>query len=555
MTKPSRGIFGASLVLTAFSAGCSVENKPVVEQTETETVALANHQDVVGGLSALIPASPRAGEDAPKSPVGLSFFFRDGSAAPVQLVGDEPRYLQEVDIVASVTTPTDQGVAPLAASGDLATLDWRGVAFVEEDWRPAADGTFTRQRFYRGARWMDQPSQLVLSAIDEDGRPVGVPIIAEAGGDSRHGPQGDFFVRRFVARQITTGCASVGDCSGARAFTAQGLAQLREALYAERRARVIPARATRLTLFWSADPHRPRSLDLSASGAAPALATGFDVDVAPLAPPANGRFYMPGETVSFRLTFLDGQGQRLQPEGQLPTYADFLAGNVTSGLRYFDIFLNPTLYYALKKREGNLLVTLSGPTDRLKVPKGTVPPGDFFLPQATAASVALDGFSAVVAGAPSFGVIFGGAADPTLWQTPVSDVVSLTVPADALPGTYVVAAKARRDFGGQALNRGRTLSLQVGTEAPTAFSPTTGRCTSCHEGPSALGNILHGVDDRRACFGCHPSLFFEPDNALDVRVHFVHSRSRRFPGDVNDCSLCHTTPPSGPARGFPPPAR
>ena len=41
----------------------------------------------------------------------------------------------------------------------------------------------------------------------------------------------------------------------------------------------------------------------------------------------------------------------------------------------------------------------------------------------------------------------------------------------------------------------------------------------------------------------------------DVRVHFVHSRSRRFPGDVNDCSLCHTTPPSGPARGFPPPAR
>lgn len=42
-------------------------------------------------------------------------------------------------------------------------------------------------------------------------------------------------------------------------------------------------------------------------------------------------------------------------------------------------------------------------------------------------------------------VTFGGLFDPTLWDLPVSDVVSLTTPDDALPGTYVAAVKARRN--------------------------------------------------------------------------------------------------------------
>jgi hypothetical protein len=181
-----------------------------------------------------------------------------------------------------------------------------------------------------------------------------------------------------------------------------------------------------------------------------------------------------------------------------------------------------------------------------------VSPAEFFAPQTTVATVALDGFSALVAGVPPFAVTVGGISDPAVWQTPVSDVVTLTIPQDALPGTYVVAVKARRDFEGQALNHARTISVQVGTATPTAFTPRTGNCDGCHQGPSAFASILHGIDDRRACFGCHPSLFFEPDNALDIRVHFIHSRSRRFPANVNDCSLCHLSPPSGPARGFPP---
>lgn len=60
-------------------------------------------------------------------PVGLSLFFRDGAAAPITLVGDAPRYLQEIDIVATVPTQGDQGIEPLIQNIELASLDWLGA--------------------------------------------------------------------------------------------------------------------------------------------------------------------------------------------------------------------------------------------------------------------------------------------------------------------------------------------------------------------------------------------------------------------------------------------
>jgi len=490
--------------------------------------------------------------------VGLSLLFQDGAMAPVALVGTAPRYLQEIDLVASAPSPVDRGIQPLLESGELASLDWSGVARIEEDWRPAGDGTFIRQRFYRHARWMEEASRFQLVPTDEAGRPVGPPLLAEAATAGRPGPRDDFFVRRFVARQTTYGCRAEGDCAGATKFVAEGLVQLRDALQASRRARPIPPQATRLALLWSAQPGKLRTVQVT--HAAPAdspYGYGFQVTlevIDPPGPPANHHYWMPGDTVRFRVAFRDGAGRRLHPAGSLPTYGQFLRGEVASGLRYYNGFaLFPTTYYALKHREGLLAVSLLGPLDRVRTARTTVGLAEFAGPQAAFATPAADGFTSLFADIPPNPIVFGG--DPADDDTPVSDVVAFTLPRNALPGTYVAALKARREWGGEALNRAVTREIQVGTATPTPFVARTGPCNTCHAGPSSLPNLLHGLDDRRTCFACHSSLAFEPDAAIDIRVHAVHARSERFAalGKITHCALCHLTPPAGPARGLLPP--
>lgn len=482
---------------------------------------------------------------------GLSLFFANGALPPKLILGDNERFVQEIDLSESVPSATDQGIAPLLTSTRTAALNWTGVQQVEEIWVPAFDGTFTRERYYRGARWMEQPSTFRLRALGEDGDPLGAPWVVRAGRDDRRRPGDDAFVRRFVARQSAFGCASVGDCSGATNFVAQALVQLRDALDPEAAARPVPAATKELRLVWNRLPEQEYVVQVErASAEASEFDYGFHVAIAATSSPANGVFYEPGETISFRMVFEDGQGHRLNPPGELPTYADYLNGQVESGLRYLDQSIQTRLYYALKHRESNLLFVLSGPTNRLKTPQTVVDPTLFFLPQVPFATRAVDGFSAVAQTVPPVAVVFGGAVNPAVWQTPVSDQVTFTIPADAESGTYIAAVKARRDFAGEALNRGATLAFQVGQVQPTQFTPQT-HCGSCHnqQDRTDFATILHGVGDRRACFGCHSSLGIEFDNALDIRVHTIHDRSNRFDADIHDCSLCHDTPPSGPQRG------
>jgi hypothetical protein len=380
-----------------------------------------------------------------EQPVGLSIFFRDGAAAPITLVGDAPRYLQEIDIVATVPTQGDQGIEPLIQNSELASLDWSGVEMVEEDWRAAGDGTFIRQRFYRNARWMEQPSLFLVTPADDRGRPVGPPFIANVGKDDQLKSSDDGFVRRFVVRQVAFGCHSQGDCSGA-SFIVQGLAQLRDAINPEHRARTIPARATRLDLKWTEQPQASRNVQVShASPSAFPYGYGLQPSIEAVNPPINGSYYTRGETVQFHVTFRDASGNRLHPEGALSTYGQFLRGEVPSGLRYYNGFaLFPTLYYALKHREGLMAVALLGPTDRLKTPRTTVGAEEFASSQSDFATTAVDGFTSIFANIPPTPIVFGG--DPADDDTPVSDIVPITIPEDALPGTYVVSLKSRREW-------------------------------------------------------------------------------------------------------------
>ena len=485
--------------------------------------------------------------------VGLSLRFENGTGPDIARIGNPRRYLQEIDVISTIETATDRGIAPVIEGGDLSALDWRGVTMVEEDWRAPGDGTWTRMRFYRGARWMQASGAFVALGTDARGYPVGTPLVMLSGSDGEWRRQGigadDGFIRRFNARQIATGCRAKYDCSNGTRFVAQALVQLRGALHPDQDAARLDPRARHVALWWSAQPLRLRKQALIAPTAAQlAYGYGLQPNLELVTSPANGSYYAPGETLRARITLRDGQGARLHAPGSLPTYGQFLRGEIPSGLRYFDGFrLEMTTYYALKHREGNSFVTLSGPIDKVRVPRATTGVEQFFMPQAVSASTVPDGFTGLASLVPN--TVFPGAfGQPQLWELPVSDEVAFTLPLDAQPGTYVMAVKFRREFAGESLNRGSTINLQVGTAAPTAFDPGTGPCSTCHSGESTLANVLHGIGDRSACYACHSPLTFEPDGALDIRVHMVHSRSNRFPGDINDCGLCHTRTPAGPFR-------
>jgi len=277
--------------------------------------------------------------------IGLSLFFQNGQIAPLTLVGDAPRYLQEIDLVATVATTTDRGIEPIIENSDLAALDWSGIIMVEEDWRAAGDGTFIRQRFYRHAKWMEAPSLFRVVPSDESRTVVGQTLIAHTGTDDTLNAGDDGFVRRFVARQIAFGCLAEDDCTGAT-FVAQGLVQLSHALHAEQRARPIPSKATRLELKWSQQPHTSRTIHIShASPTVFPYGYGFQPALETVSAPANGHYYVPGETVKFQVSFRDGRGNRLHAAGVLPSYDQFLRGEVASGLRYYNGFaLFPTTY-------------------------------------------------------------------------------------------------------------------------------------------------------------------------------------------------------------------
>lgn len=486
------------------------------------------------------------------APVGLSLFFENGVIQPIQIVGDSPRFLQEIDITAEVTTTTDNGVESLIASGALGDLDWRGIHYLEDRWTQPGDGTWTRERFYRGANWMVQPTEFFALPLDAERRQIGEPIRFDAGVDNYWNEhQDDNFVRRFNVRQTTVGCQAYEDCSNVSSYLVEGLVQSRQEQFPAEQARRIPEGATQLQLIWSADPSGDRVVPIThASPSAFPFGYGFQPVISVLNPPANGEFYLPGDELSIRIAFYDGEGNQLNIPGSLPTYEQATVlndqGPGAAGIRYWDPTIDAVRYYALKHREANMLVTISGPSNLVREPKTTVEGTALFLPETIATTVAADGFSSTVIFVPPIGEILGPSSG---WGAPVSDTQVLNVPSDALPGTYSLSIKARRDWAGEALNRSDVINIQVGQAETTTWVPTTGNCEGCHSGRSSLSIVNHGNDDRATCFGCHMALSFEPDNALDNRIHGIHSRSLRFPADFNNCSTCHLSTPTGPAVG------
>src|SRR6185295_2108796 len=133
---------------------------------------------------------------------------------------------------------------------------------------------------------------------------------ANAGVDENRSASDDGFVRRFVARQMAFNCPAVNDCTGA-SFVAEALVQWRHNLHASESDRNIPGSATRLRLIWSQQPTVFRDVAVTQHSANSfPFGYGFVPSLAVVNPPANGQFYQTGESVTFRVTFRDGDGNR-----------------------------------------------------------------------------------------------------------------------------------------------------------------------------------------------------------------------------------------------------
>jgi hypothetical protein len=150
-----------------------------------------------------------------------------------------------------------------------------------------------------------------------------------------------------------------------------------------------------------------------------------------------------------------------------------------------------------------------------------------------------DGYFAEWRMVPPGDVLFGGAfGDPDAWDTPVSDRLLFTLPADAEPGTYRFTVKARREWYGETRLAAVTVPIEVGIGGEET-TPWVGKCETCHEDALHLDGILHHNDDLVTCNGCHVPLDFEPDNLLAYRMHYVHYFSPRYPDPKGQCRSCH----------------
>lgn len=513
------------------AVGCTAEEVASTDAAPT----VSTQQDIAwGGL-------PAPGPTTIATPVGLAIDIEDGIGQPLQLRKNQTLYVQQIDMRAHVTATSDEGVDGLARAGDFAGLDWRGTQRVDESfvYLPNADGTFTRRRFFRESRWMNEPSAFVFEQLDARGRLRGVPIIVDTGLlDLRTGLD-SFFTRRLRAIQWTNNCVAKTDCAAANNFEEEALVELRYANGVKPGFQLDSA-TTQLRVTWTAN--RKSYTIPVAQVAAPTWDYGFGINLDVLTAPANADgTYQAGQKLDVRFTLTDGSGKRLHPQGSMPTFLDYITGNVPSGIDYWNQAERVATYYRRKHKEKQMIVGITGPV------QDSVPIRDTldFVGEILGTQ---DG--SVVTATPSAQGFFGEAASVPSWQqvlglfpldTPVSDQVAFTLPADARPGTYKIVMKARRSYLGEELPRVAVKEIQVGTTQHTQKTYSTGKCGNCHQGGGDLSRVGHGlaITDRDTCTTCHTPLPFEPEGPIVVRSHFVHSRSGRLNASPGQCNLCH----------------
>src|SRR5689334_20389586 len=259
-------------------------------------------------------AVPRpAGAQAPgattvEPPVGLALDIEDGAAVTFRVRKGQRFTIDQIDLRAHLDRTVDEGVAGLDQAGDFAALDWTGIARVDQSFvsTPNPDGTFTRRRVYRGARWMNDASVFTIEQLDARGQQSGDALIIDAGREDQRSQLDAFFVRRLRAIQWANDCASSSDCTTAKSFMEEALVELRHGSPSNASVRLGAATA-QLRVTWSAQPQHRYAIPVEQVDQ-PAWDYGLSIDLAVTTPPGAGGVYQPGQALTVQLALRDGAG-------------------------------------------------------------------------------------------------------------------------------------------------------------------------------------------------------------------------------------------------------
>lgn len=477
--------------------------------------------------------------------VGLALEIADGVGEPLTVRAGQRFYLNQLDIRTIQTgIDVDEDLDALDRTGDFKHLDWRGLDLRDTSFSLSQnpDGTFTRRRFYRDARWMQTPSQFIIVQVDNRDMPTALPHLVNIGSDDQRRPSDDFFIRRLRGIQYTTDCPTETSCDGASAFEEEALLEVRNSRHPERTFK-IASRTTALKVFWTLQGGRSYTIPVT-QDQNPTFDYGFKMDVEPTTPARPNGTYAPGTDIEFKVTLRDGSGNRLHPDGSLPTFNDVAFGTATAdtGITYWmGFFERVATYYRRKHKERMFVSAISGPAQDIQPIRTFLGLEDFVGESdvQTTGTFENDGVFAQARVIPAANKVFTGQLD-----APVPDRWTYHLPDNARPGTYYVTTKARRVYLGEDVAVTSQVKIQVGTPTPTYTTLNTGPCTSCHSNGGELSKVLHGNSDRATCIGCHGPLSFEPEGPVYVRAHYIHSRSDRFDEPLKKCKTCHLNRPS-----------
>ncbi|KFA91287.1 hypothetical protein [Archangium violaceum] len=463
-------------------------------------------------------------------------------------------FLREFSVVNSVFnqhTDFNDRTAPakwIRKQSRFKNLDWSGMTMGRDEWRTLNNrGLFQRETYFENAAWMlSNEDEFKLEVLDEAGN-IRVSetykrtdFLAEnpvtgrtrvswmAMGIERPQYPGDITLHMSdlfgpPMFQTVVKVSMVGSTNPFKSFrmpdlTGEGVIRITWSLLPDEPF-LFPVN------FVKEQDRAPTCYKLGADGLpddSQPVPCGFGLQqTVKIAPPANGKFHTPGETVDFQLALLDGDGNALHPRDTLPSFNEYM-GDMANGLLYFNDSMLFPFRDASASEAGYKVI---GPLHDLQVVNGTYEIPYFAFPQSSEPKYYLDPGSQYYGG--------GGDIHP-------ATRLAVKLPANAKPGTYSIMLKGHRYFMGERLNRLDSFFFQVGQEQATTYPGVVGNCQVCHNGVNSMTNVHHGVavDHVESCKTCHndESIGFLPD-----AVHRIHMSSRKYNQDKGDCTLCHLT--------------